>query len=176
MTLRQAVEADASSIAALSVEVWLGTYLKRGISGFFADYVLSEFTADTLSAVINDPEEWIMVSQNEEGIDGFIRLRSGRPAPVDGGSDTVPEPVPDTEIVTFYVQPRHHGRGVGKALLEAALAHCSAQGIPSVWLATNAENTPAIGFYLAQGFKQIGHTHFELEGEAYLNNVYAIGL
>ncbi|MDU8913798.1 GNAT family N-acetyltransferase [Aestuariicoccus sp. MJ-SS9] len=168
MTLRRALPSDASSIAALSIEVWLGTYLKQGVSGFFADYALSEFTPARIAALIGDPDEWIVVSQNVEGIDGVIRVTSGRAAPVAGCSET--------EISTFYVQPRHHGKGIGKALLNAALARCRERGAPSVWLATNAENTPAIGFYLARGFRQVGHTHFRLRDQAYLNNVYCYDL
>ena len=168
MKLRMASLSDASSIAALSIEVWLGTYLKRGINGFFADYALAEFTKAKTEALIRKPNQYIIVSDNDEGIDGFIHVSFGNAAPVDGCSDT--------EISTFYVQPRHHGKGLGKALLKAALQHCAGQGVPSVWLATNAENAPAIAFYLAQGFEHVGHTHFRVEDQAYLNNVYSLRL
>lgn len=165
MTLRTPHKSDASSIAALSIEVWIGTYLKRGISAFFADYVLEEFTSAKAERLISDPNEFILVSENDEGIDGFIRVSSERRAPVTGCSDT--------EISTFYVQPRHHGKGVGKRLLNAGLRHCRETGSESVWLATNSENTPAIAFYLAQGFEHVGETHFRIKEQAYLNNVYS---
>lgn len=168
MTLRRAVKADASSIAALSIEVWIGTYLKRGINAFFADYVLTEFTQSKIEAILADPNAYVMVSDNAEGIDGFIRVSAGAQAPVAGCSDT--------ELATFYVQPRHHGKGIGKALLNAAVQHCRVTGVKSLWLATNSENTPAINFYLAQGFEQVGHTHFRLRDQAYLNNVYVYRL
>ncbi|MFU8864581.1 MAG: GNAT family N-acetyltransferase [Rhodobacterales bacterium] len=165
MTLRIATEHDASSLAAISIEVWIGTYLKHGVSGFFADYALAAFTADKMKAVMSDPAQYVLVSENTQGIDGFIRVSFGSTAPVEGCSDT--------EISTFYVQPRHHGKGIGKRLLDAALAHCRQQGVTSVWLSTNAENTPAIGFYLGQGFDPVGQTHFRIGDEGYLNNVYA---
>lgn len=165
MTLRLASPTDASTLAALSIEVWLGTYLKRGINAFFADYVLSEFTTAKIETLISDPKEHFILSENQEGIDGFIRVSLGKEAPVAGCSDT--------EISTFYVQPRHHGKGVGKRLLTAALTYCADRGLSAVWLATNAENAPAISFYLSQGFTQVGHTHFRVQDQAYLNNVYA---
>ena len=164
MSLRLATLSDASSIAAISVEVWIGTYLKHGVSGFFADYALQEFTAAKTELLIIDPKQLILVSQNKDGIDGFIRVSRPSLAPVEGCSDV--------EISTFYIQPRHHGKGIGKRLLDAALDHCRSISAPSVWLATNAENDPAIGFYLAQGFDHVGETHFRIEGEEYLNNVY----
>ncbi|MFY2822803.1 GNAT family N-acetyltransferase [Ruegeria sp. MALMAid1280] len=168
MPLRQADRSDASSIAAISIEVWIGTYLKQGVNGFFADYALSEFTPAKITNLICDPDEFILVSDNEEGIDGLIRVSPARNAPVSGWSGM--------EISTFYVQPRHHGKGIGKRLLAAALEFCKGQGEDAVWLATNAENTPAIAFYHAQGFEHIGETHFRIDGNEYLNNVYALRL
>jgi ribosomal protein S18 acetylase RimI-like enzyme len=167
-SLRLAVPSDASSLAALSIEVWLGTYLRRGVTSFFADFVLSEFTSARFAAIMQDPNEWIMVSQNEEGIDGYIRVTQGVTGPL--------EPCGSTEITTFYIQPRHHGKGIGKTLLTQALNHCRTLSAPSVWLATNWENTPAIGFYKAMGFKEIGITHFKVGDEAYENKVFSMEL
>ncbi len=164
MTLRKPTLADASSIAVISIEVWVGTYLKRGVRAFFADYVLAEFTQPKIAELLSDPTQFILVSQNDDGIDGFIRVSPNSNAPVSGCSDW--------EIATFYVQPRHHGQGIGKQLLTAALQYCRDNGAASVWLTTNAENTPAIAFYRAQGFDHIGETHFEIEDQAYLNKVY----
>lgn len=168
MKLRQADKADASSIAAISIEVWTGTYLKHGVNGFFADYALSEFTTAKITDLICDPNELILVSENVEGIDGFIRVSPARHAPVSGWVGM--------EISTLYVQPRHHGKGIGKGLLAAALEFCRGQQEDVIWLATNAENTPAIAFYLAQGFEHIGETYFRIEDSGYLNNVYALRL
>ncbi|SDW73629.1 Acetyltransferase (GNAT) domain-containing protein [Ruegeria halocynthiae] len=168
MTLRVANRSDASSIAAISIEVWVGTYLKHGVSGFFADYALAEFTPSRFADLINDPEEFILVSENAQGIDGFIRVSPLCNAPVAGWSGM--------EISTFYVQPRHHGRGIGTRLLAAALAHCRKQRADTVWLTTNAENDPAIAFYLANGFEHIGETQFRIADQGYLNNVYALRL
>ncbi len=164
MSLRPARPCDASSIAALSIEVWLGAYLKRGVGAVFADYALATFTPANAERFIADPAEFVLVSQNAEGIDGYIRLTSGSPAPVAGCSDL--------EIATLYVQPRHHGRGLGSRLLEAGLAHARSLAAGSVWLTTNAENTPAIAFYLARGFEKLGETHFRIADQGYLNNLY----
>lgn len=165
MTLRKPHKSDASSIAAISIEVWVGTYLKRGVSAIFADYALDEFTSLKTEALISDPTQFILVSENKDGIDGYIRVSSGSNAPVYDCSEK--------EISTFYVQPRHHGKGIGKRLLNAALQHCREKEVESVWLTTNAENSPAIAFYLKQGFEHVGETHFRIEDEAYLNNVYS---
>ncbi|WP_102109456.1 GNAT family N-acetyltransferase [Oceaniglobus roseus] len=159
--LRPATADDASSLAALSVEVWLSTYIRRGINAHFADYALAEFTAARFAARLADPKETFTVSCNAEGIDGFLRLTDGSRAPVEGCSDT--------EIATLYVQPRHQGRGIGAALLSAALDQCRAAGAPAPWLAVNAENDAALRFYTAHGFHVAGETRFSFGGQSYPN-------
>ena len=164
MKIRTGQPSDAAALAALSIEVWLGTYIRKGGNTFFAEFALNEFTTPKLSAVLNDPNEHVIVSENQDGIDGFIRLSQGKGAPVSGCSTM--------EISTLYVQPRHHGRGLGKALLEQGLIYARSVGAPSVWLTTNSENTPAIAFYLKQGFERVGTTHFTIQDQAYPNDVF----
>jgi len=168
MKFRKALQSDATSMAALSIEVWLGTYLRRGVNTFFANYALSEFTASKFEALLDDPKEYFAVSENEDGIDGFIRITTGNSGPVNGCSNT--------EISTLYIQPRHHGVGLGKGLLQAGLRHCHEESVQSVWVATNSENTPAINFYIAQGFENVGNTHFRIQDQAYLNDVFSYTL
>ncbi|MCI2394244.1 GNAT family N-acetyltransferase [Aliiroseovarius sediminis] len=168
MKLRPATKSDASSLAALSTEVWLGTYIKRGINARFADYALTEFTTEKFEDTLADPDEVITVCEHEDGIIGFVRVSHGNAAPANGASDT--------EISTLYVQPRHHGQGVGAALLAHAFQQCGNHAVKKVWLATNSDNTPAIAFYLAQGFQKIGQTRFQIGDESYPNDVFTYQL
>lgn len=160
VSYRAPTPADASSLAALSIEVWIGTYLKHGVSSVFADFALAEFTPVKMAALIDDPAQQMIVAEETDGIVGFISLSTGV-APVEGCAGV--------EIVTLYVQPRHHGKGIGAQLLAQG---CALVKEP-VWLSTNAENDPAIAFYLREGFRQVGETHFRIGDEGYLNNVYA---
>lgn len=47
--IRKAEERDVSSLAAVSIEVWVNTYLRDGVSSLFAEYVLAEFTAQSFA-------------------------------------------------------------------------------------------------------------------------------
>lgn len=163
MTIRMASTVDASSLAALSIEVWVGTYLRHGVSKFFADYALSEFTAPKFQALIEQKRDVILVSENTGGIDGYIRIAFDSEAAVPTNSTT--------EIKTFYVQPRHQGKGIGKRLLEEAYRLCATRESGSAWLTVNSENRAAIDFYIAQGFSKIGETMFTIDGESYPNEV-----
>lgn len=167
-SFRSAVQDDCASLAAISIEVWLGTYLRDGVNAFFADYALSQFTTNHFRTALNAQDDHIIVSQNTQGIDGFIRITHNAPVPVSTGSVSAGS---NTEIATLYVQPRHHGKGIGQHLLSQGLAHIRQQGWSEPWLMTNAENTPALAFYHRMGFERTGHSHFRINDKQYLNTV-----
>ena len=56
------------------------------------------------------------------------------------------------EITELYVQPASRRRGVGKALIDAALAHARHLGCTEVHLLVDPRNTVALSFYQAVGF------------------------
>lgn len=166
--IRLATLEDASCLAAISLEVWLNTYIRDGITAFFADYALEEFTAARFAQIMSYKNETIWVSQNSGGIDGFIHLSLGAAAPVDTCSDA--------EIATLYLQPRHHGSGTGKRLLETGLKFCAEAGRSNVWLAVNAENERATRFYIKNGFEKVGETHFQIGDQSYPNHILRFSL
>lgn len=166
--IRPANLTDASSLAALGLEVWLNTYIRNGVNAFFADYALQHFTAARFEEILARTDQTILVSQNSVGIDGFIHVASGSPAPVPACSDL--------EIAKLYVQPRHQGSGAGGRLLDAGLRLCASTGRPDVWLAVNAENDRASEFYLRKGFAKVGETEFRIDDKSYPNHVLRYAL
>ncbi len=61
------------------------------------------------------------------------------------------------DIISMYVAPEVRGRGLGRMLLAAAIAHARATpGIEQLLLAVNTSNTPARNLYLAMGFESFG--------------------
>jgi diamine N-acetyltransferase len=166
--IRRAEERDASSLAAVGIEVWLNTYLRDGVSPLFADYVLSVFTAQKFRNSIGDPDLAIWVSENRTGIDGFVTVCSTAAPPLPGCSPL--------EITTLYVQPRHQAGGRGGALLRHALDHCRNIGGENAWLKVEAKNRRAIDFYLRHGFTRIGSTDFVIGDQAYENHVMRTNL
>jgi GNAT superfamily N-acetyltransferase len=74
---------------------------------------------------------------------GFVKLCSTA-APALAGCSPL-------EITTLHVQPRQQSGGKGGALLRHALDHCRRIGGESAWLKVEAENRPAVGFYLRHG-------------------------
>ncbi|WP_454851333.1 N-acetyltransferase family protein [Rhizobium binxianense] len=166
--VRKAVREDAKSIAVISIEVWANAYLRDGINGFFADYVLSEFTENRILERLDDPRSLCWVSDNRDGIDGFIFACEDAVPPADGCSSF--------EVETLYVQPRHQSAGKGLLLLQQAIGHCRSCSFENLWLKVNAENGKAIGFYRRHGFRNVGSTFFRIGDASYENFVMRLDL
>ena len=140
----------------------------KGINPPVAEYVLSEFSNEKLQRAIANNNEQFLVSENEEGIDGYVRLSLGKFNDVEGCSSA--------EIATLYIQPRHHKKGIGKALLRSILVQCWAQGYFNPWLMVNEHNTQARDFYVSQGFKAVGEKYFVINDGKHLNHIMTMDL
>lgn len=69
-----------------------------------------------------------------------------------GGLWLVP---PDADVQTIAVSASAQGRGLGRVLLEALLAHAKAAGCRRVQLEVKADNVSAIRLYEASGFRHV---------------------
>ncbi|MCM5554097.1 GNAT family N-acetyltransferase [Pleomorphomonas sp. NRK KF1] len=160
--------ADAANLAALSIEVWLHTYGRDGIRQAFSDYVLNEFTVERFVGHVADPRGAVLKCERGPYLLGYLRLDFEAACP------TVPGVT--GEIATLYVRSRHARQGIGAGLLAEAAGLCRARGLERFWLAVNHENTPALRFYEAQGFRRQGSRDFELEGERHENFILVRGV
>lgn len=158
--VRAAVAADAHTLAALSIQVWLSTYAE-GVSELFARYVLSEFTPEKFLALVEAPDVSLQVALVDDRVVGYALVRSGVPQPL------VPEA--DSELCTLYVQEPFTRWGVGSALLQAACA-----GGDKLWLTVNAKNLRACRFYEKHGFVVKGKSWFVLGDGRHQNLVLGL--
>jgi [ribosomal protein S18]-alanine N-acetyltransferase len=60
------------------------------------------------------------------------------------------------EIANIAVAPDQRGRGVGRALLDAALGEAAARGIGAVYLEVRDSNQRARELYASRGFEEVG--------------------
>jgi len=73
--------------------------------------------------------------------DGFVLAR------VAGG---------EAEIITLAVVPQARGRGLGRVLLQAAIARAEELGAETVYLEVGADNPHALALYAGLGFAKVG--------------------
>ncbi len=75
------------------------------------------------------------------GKDGFVLARAA------GG---------EAEILTLAVAPVARGRGLGRALLQAAINKAQAMGAQTMFLEVGADNPHALALYAGLGFAKVG--------------------
>ncbi len=110
------------------------------------------FLGEVVRTPMFPPEEWdkvvlehappnaLLVAVDERGdVAGFTAVH-----PADG------------EMYLLFVHPEHAGRGVGRALLDAAHEELRAAGCREAFLYTHEENKRALAVYEAAGYRRDG--------------------
>lgn len=124
------------------------TFIQAGQAAW--DHILS---AESLSD-LSPPDRWrpgadtdVLVAEREGEVVGFVCLCAS--ADEDAGPTV-------GEVDACYVHPSVWGKGVGQALLSAAVAHLRASGFEEATLWTEHRNHRPLRFYRAAGWSLDG--------------------
>ena len=80
------------------------------------------------------------------------------------------------ELNRIYVAAEWHGRGVGRALMDRALADAKRAACDRLWLGVWEHNPKAMAFYRELGFEIVGTQSFMLGEERQRDLVMSIAL
>ncbi len=160
--IRDANRNDCQNLAALSIQVWLHTYAIEGIRKNDSNYVLTTFTEQYYTNLLETPIYRIFVHVEKDNLLGFIvvNLESFFKDESNG-----------YEICTFYIQEHFQGQGIGKGLLNEIIKNHG----NLFWLSTWVHNSAAINFYKKFGFKDIGTIDYKIGDELHKNRVFSYG-
>ena len=147
MEVRDATPADVAELARIHAETWEATYV-----GSVPDDVARRGVARARD------RDWIAHAELRRRLGGAVLVLI-----VDGElagfcelgptEDDDEDPRRVGHVMRLYVLPRHHGRGGGRLLLDAACARLVAAGHESVTLWTpEDESNRAHGFYVHLGW------------------------
>jgi ribosomal protein S18 acetylase RimI-like enzyme len=141
--VRKANVEDASGIAFVHVRSWQVAY--RGhMPDEFLEGLDVEKRTNMWRELTQDPDKIIFVAENSESnIQGFSALGSSRDA--DANSNTA-------EVSAIYVHPEEWRKGIGRALLSAALDQVRKREFDQVTLWVLEANQRARSFYESFGF------------------------
>jgi ribosomal-protein-alanine N-acetyltransferase len=92
--------------------------------------------AATLSTMLAGPGTFAFCHNN-----GFVVVRTA---------------ADEAEILTLAVRPGARGKGLGRALLEAAIDKARALGAATMFLEVGADNPHALALYAGLGFAKVG--------------------
>jgi ribosomal protein S18 acetylase RimI-like enzyme len=146
--VRLAAPADAGDVARLILAFrdWLGDELPT-----------AESVAASVAQLLADAgTEFLLASAGaDEPPCGVCQLRFRH---------SVWTATPDCWLEDLYVEDAGRGRGVGRALVLAAIERARARGARRIELDTNHDNAPAIALYESCGFSTRSKAHAHLQG------------
>ena len=126
MTLRDATPDDLDAIMAIENR----------------SFPTDAWSSETMAAELASPHGRYLVDDEEGVVVGYGGVRA-----LIGSADA--------DIQTIALLAEHRGRGRGRALLRALLSAAAERGAREVFLEVRADNPPAEGLYLAEGFEEI---------------------
>ena len=154
--IRPARGADIPALASLARRTWLDAFgdsvAPQGAAAE-ADEGRSEVRFARALA-----ERTILVAEQDGELVGYVELGGVDIPEVDAGDG-------DVELHRLYVETALHGRGIGRALLDAALALPDAARASRVFLQVWERNERALRLYERAGFRRFGSTRFRLGSE-----------
>lgn len=164
VNIRIGVPADAETIAALAIQVFLDTYATAGVRLDLAREAFAEYSHDAFSERFRENYRVFHLAESSCGLLGFAELlRSYRLSPIDG--------VGGSELVRLYVQPQAQRCGIGRMLIERAERTAASFRSRTLWLSAWEQNTRALSFYKHMGYVDVGQAHYMIQGQAFANRI-----
>lgn len=164
VALRHATLDDALVLSALATQVFLDTYATSGVSADLAKEVAALYSTVAFEKRLQNKGAEIVLAGLGQFVLGFADLDSTTHCPAPG--------VHGLEVLRLYVQAPFQRHGIGKALMSFAERRALERGVQHLWLTAWSGNTPALSFYPAMGFRDVGATQYFIEGKAYENRVF----
>ena len=153
MNIRVAREEDVPALADLATRTWL--------DAFGATVSPEDAAAETEDGRSEERfrgalrKLTILVAEDGDALVGYAELGDG-------------------ELHRLYVETALQGQGIGRALLEAVLAHPRLATAPRVVLQVWDQNERAIRLYESVGFRRTGTTRFTIGSEEVEDAVYEL--
>jgi len=165
---RDAMPADGDALDTMAQAIWIET---------FAHGVSAEDAATYLAQAYG-PNGKLLADLSSGAARFHLALADGR---VVGYAKVNPPWLPDAEpgalqLSQIYVSSDQHGAGVGKALLDWAIATARAQGATALLLTVWEENRRAAAFYRKNGFEHVGDYAFAVGTQIDTDHIMRLAL
>ena len=152
VVIRRATAADAAPLAELAAKIFFDTFADSTPPDDMTAFLASAYGEERQRREIEDPSIVTLVAE-EEGLIGYAQVQRGEaPSCVTG-----PSPV---EVMRFYVEKTHHGRGVAHRLMAEVERVARQWQARTLWLGVWERNDRAMAFYAKYGFRQVGSKPF----------------
>ncbi len=113
------------------------------------------FTVQNMLDQLNNPDSEFYFAILDGEVAGYLKLNFNE-------AQTEYKDKNALEVERIYVSGEHHGKKIGKQLLDFAIAIAKNKQFDYVWLGVWEDNNNALGFYKHNGFEVCGNHEFLL--------------
>jgi len=170
-TIRRCTRDDAQTIASLGARLFVQAYGPTHPEPEQSRYLAKAYSVDVIAEAIEGEGSSIFVVEDPRGAAiAYAHMISTTEFPpgVEGHHAF--------EIVRFYVDGAHQGRGVGARLMNHCCDVARLARADVIWLQTWSQASWAIGFYLRLGFRIVGKKPFYFGNRVDEDHVMALPL
>jgi ribosomal protein S18 acetylase RimI-like enzyme len=165
--LRRAEAGDEAALALVAAATFLETYAGIVSRDDMLAHCATKCLASHFAAWLGRADHLVSLSEHPDGGAplGFTAL-TPPDFPIAFGPETI-------ELRRIYVLATAHGSGLGKALMDRAVADARALGRTRLALGVHPGNARARAFYERNGFRIVGERRFQVGGALFTDPVYA---
>jgi len=156
LTLRAATPADIPAISRLAIDSFVAKFGELYTPQDLAAFLAESLEEPAIAAELANPARLYRLAEAGGRLVGYCKLglTCGFPDHVRGGAAM--------ELKQLYTAPDATGMGIGKALMDWAMAELAARGADEVQLSVYAENHGAHRFYARYGFAKVADITFRV--------------
>ncbi|MEO8381999.1 MAG: GNAT family N-acetyltransferase [Acidobacteriota bacterium] len=151
--IRRAVPSDAAALAEIARRTFVDTFAAANRPEDIEEFVARTYGEAQQRREIENPDGVTLLVDEQGSFLAFAQLRR---APTEHG---------EVEIARFYVDRAHHGAGLARSLMDAAIEVGRELGAERIWLGVWEHNPRAIRFYEKGGFRDVGSHPFLVGGD-----------
>lgn len=168
--VREAGFEDVGRLALVGAATFLETFAAVLDGSAIVDHCEAEHSRESYARYLaSGGKAWLAETAEGAAPVGFALV----------GTSSLPGTDPDggdLELKRIYSLSRFHGRGLGAALMEAALEYAVDQRARRLLLGVYAGNERAMAFYRKQGFSPVAERRFRVGNRDYDDVVFAKAL
>ncbi len=156
LTLRAATPADIPAISRLAIDSFIAKFGDLYTPQDLATFLAESLDEPAIAAELANPARLYRLAEAEGRLVGYCKLglTCGFPEHARGAAAM--------ELKQLYTAPDATGMGIGKALMDWAMAELAARGADEVQLSVYAENHGAHRFYQRYGFAKVADITFRV--------------
>ncbi|OBT57736.1 hypothetical protein VE04_01917 [Pseudogymnoascus sp. 24MN13] len=155
--IRKATPQDVATVSKLGAHIFTVTFGHSVPANELQSFLEDSYSISATERDLKDPLKDMVVASNQDGtILGFALLTRGSVEPCLSHLEST------VELQRIYVDPDHHGKGVGRLLANKLEDIARDEGFKHIWLGVWEENHNAQGMYEKLGYRRVGHHDFTI--------------